>query len=99
MGWPPESTIQVETLPLVTVLDRHLADGSNFGFLNVDCEGFDLEVLKTNDWSRYRPWVIAVEDLTQARDSQVENFCLGQGYRLFAIAHVTKIFLREDLIA
>jgi hypothetical protein len=60
----------------------------------VDSEGVDLEVLKTNDWSRYRPWVIAVEDHTQACESEVESFCIGQGYRLFAQAYITKIFLR-----
>lgn len=93
LGETPESAIEVETLPLAAILDRYLPKDSMFGFLNVDCEGSDLEVLKSNDWSRYRPWVIAVEDHVRDHESKVENFCVEQGYRLFAQAHITKIFV------
>jgi hypothetical protein len=29
--------------------------------LNIDAEGMDLEVLKSNDWTRFKPKVILVE--------------------------------------
>jgi FkbM family methyltransferase len=96
MGAAPERTIEVETAPLAAILDRYLPEGALFGFLNVDCEGFDLEVLKSNDWPRHRPWVIAVEDHTRARGSEIESFCVGQRYQLFAQSSVTKIFLRQE---
>jgi FkbM family methyltransferase len=96
LGEAAKSTIQVQTLPLSVILDQYLPVGSMLGFLNVDCEGFDLEVLKTNDWSRFRPLVIAVEDYAQTRESEIESFCVGQGYRFFAQTYITKVFLRND---
>jgi hypothetical protein len=44
---------------LDAVLDRHLLAGQAIDFLSVDTEGFDLRVLRSNDWTRYRPrWVL-----------------------------------------
>jgi hypothetical protein len=86
----------VEALPLAAILDRYLPEDSTFGFLNIDCEGFDLEVLKTNDWSRYRPGAIAVEDHSLVQKSEISDFCTAQGYRLFAQAYITKIFLKNQ---
>lgn len=47
--------------PLASILDEH-AGGRRIDLLTVDIEGFDLQALQTNDWDRYRPEVICVED-------------------------------------
>ncbi len=52
----------VEVLPLSTLLERHVPAGTAIDFLNVDVEGFDHDVLSSNDWTRYQPAVIAVEE-------------------------------------
>ncbi|MCW5198181.1 FkbM family methyltransferase [Desulfobulbus sp. F3] len=31
-------------------------------FLSVDAEGVDLKVLKSNDWNKYRPYIVLAED-------------------------------------
>jgi len=52
-----------EMIPVSTmsdILSQHL-DGQTIDFLSVDAEGYDLAVLQSNDWSRYRPSVIIVE--------------------------------------
>lgn len=54
--------IPVPVLPLKEVLDRHLSKEQRIDFMNVDVEGHDLEVLKSNDWERFRPTVVVVED-------------------------------------
>ena len=59
---PIERTIPTEVVPLDEVLDEHLP-GRSIDFLTVDVEGMDVEVLESNDWSRFRPRVVAVEDL------------------------------------
>jgi FkbM family methyltransferase len=52
---------QVTTLaPLTEILDEHAKD-RHIDFLTVDCEGYDLIVLQTLDWKRYRPRLVCVE--------------------------------------
>ncbi len=46
---------------LSTLLDKHLPNDSKIDILNVDVEGMDYEVLKSNNWSKYRPSIIVVE--------------------------------------
>jgi hypothetical protein len=52
-------TKEVLVKPLRFVLDRYCK--CEIDFLNIDAEGMDLEVLKSNDWTRFKPKVILVE--------------------------------------
>lgn len=74
----------VRTLPLHTILREHLRTGEEITFLSVDVEGFDLEVLKSNDWVAFRPMLIVAECLETeliniAKDSVVK-FMRSVGY-------------------
>lgn len=91
-------TIPVKTLPLSEVLDTHLPKGQKIDFLTIDAEGFDLIVLQSNDWKRYRPKFVLVEDavdLLQLDDSEIYRFMVDAGYRLIAKTIRTMVF--EDL--
>ena len=55
---------RIPVLPLKTILDRYLPKGQKIDLLSVDAEGMDLEVLRSNDWKKYRPEMIIAEDLT-----------------------------------
>jgi FkbM family methyltransferase len=79
------SEIPVPTLPLAEVFDRHLPDGQSIDFLDVDVEGHDLEVLESNDWKRFRPRLIVVEDEgLDPRESAIIRMMKGHGYELCA---------------
>lgn len=93
LGEEPRETKVVKTLPLSKILERHLPSGDRFDFLDIDCEGHDLEVLKSNDWSKHRPFVLAVEDLTNEPHSETVCYCEEQGYDLVATLFITRIFL------
>ena len=56
-----ERVIEIPLLPLAEILDEHLPAGTDIDFLSVDVEGWDLEVLKSNDWTRFRPKVVLAE--------------------------------------
>ena len=59
--------------------------GQAIDFLNVDVEGHDLEVLESNDWKRFRPKVIVVEDeALDPRESQMVKNMNRHGYELCA---------------
>lgn len=63
-GYKLEDTRVVEVRSLADILEEH-AGGSRIDFMSVDTEGWDLEVLAGNDWSRWSPSVICVETATR----------------------------------
>ena len=92
---------EVKTMTLVEILDRHLPAGQSIDFLNIDVEGLDLEVLKSNDWAKYQPTVVLAEDLAlsnlrQLDSSPVVCYMEHQGYELYGRAVNTLIFRRVD---
>ena len=75
----------VGVLPLAEVLERHLPPGQYIDFMSVDVEGHDLSVLESNDWSRFRPKIVVVEDeQTEAESSDIVRFMKSQGYEVCA---------------
>jgi hypothetical protein len=66
--------------------------------LDIDTEGIDIQVLKSNNWEKYKPSVILVED----QDEEVENlenletykFLKPLGYRLIAKTISTAIYTK-----
>lgn len=93
-----ESVI-VPALPLVSILQEHLPDGTTIDLLTVDVEGADLEVLQSNDWSRFRPSVVVVEvlgsDLEALSDAPEILFLEGLGYAIHSKLH-NSVILRDQ---
>lgn len=65
-------------------------------FMSIDVEGYELPVLQSNDWSRYRPKVLVVEildfDLKRASEYPVHQFIIDEGYELFAKTYNTSFY-------
>jgi hypothetical protein len=81
------SRIEVSMYNLKTILDQNINKGDRLDFFDIDVEGFDLEVLKSNDWCKYRPKVILIEtNLTIQNDinSEIVHFLETVDYRLVA---------------
>lgn len=57
----PYKEYQVEIVTLKTLCDRYIKKGQNIQFLKVDVEGLEYEVLKGNDWQRFRPELLCIE--------------------------------------
>ncbi len=68
----------VEALPLRQVL--HGAGVRTIDFMSVDAEGLDLPVLRSNDWTRFRPTILVVK-INISRNAIV-TFLNKQGYGL-----------------
>ncbi len=50
-----------EVLPLSEVLEKYMPPDKEIDYLNVDTEGFELEVLKSFDILKWQPKIIALE--------------------------------------
>jgi len=88
----PDHTIQVECKRHSAILAQCLPPRQSIDFLTVDCEGNDLGVLRSNDWNRYRPRVVAVEDWDQESVSPICCYLSDQGYSLVITSKNTRLF-------
>jgi FkbM family methyltransferase len=91
-----QGDIEVERRTLADILAQHLPAGREVDFLNVDCEGADLDVLRSNDWARFHPGLVAVEDLAldleRVTESRIFRFLRPLGYRLVSHLHYTSLY-------
>jgi FkbM family methyltransferase len=80
------ATHKVRCAPLSTILREHSI--REVDLLTIDAEGFDLQVLKTVDWSSTRPQVVLAEafsrDLAELLDSELHAYMRARDYRLVA---------------
>ena len=63
-GFKHIDTKKVKTDRLVNVFDKYVGE-KRIDFLNIDVEGYEMNILNQNDWDRYRPNVIICEMLFQ----------------------------------
>ena len=94
------SQTQLPTQTLAKVLDDYLPNGQSIDFLSIDVEGVDYEVLTSNDWNKYKPNIILVEDLevsslANLNKSKTYLFLQDKGYILIAKTMRTLIFKLE----
>lgn len=79
----------LEAYPLGVVLEKYLPEGKQIDFMSIDVEGFDLQVLKSNNWIKFKPLVILVESLemesiNEFQKCEINIFLISKGYLLFA---------------
>jgi FkbM family methyltransferase len=94
LGETPTQRIPMTTRTLNALLDESLAAGTAIDLLNVDCEGEDINVLKSLDWTRWQPWLVCVEAHGDDDREQVTRFMQAQGYELVGRLLVTLVFRR-----
>jgi FkbM family methyltransferase len=92
--WPAQSAIRttVATRRLDSVLGQHRPVGE-IDLLDVDCEGHELAVLRSNDWDRFRPRVVLIESHPGSM-SDVGDLLSRLGYELLEQLELTLIFER-----
>jgi len=91
-----KKTIEVQVTSLEQILTVHLPQGMPINFFSIDVEGWDLEVLKSNDWSRFRPTFILVEsaqvEVVELSKSELYLFLESVGYTLISKLWKTSLF-------
>lgn len=75
---------QVRVNKLSDILGKYLK-GKKIDFMTIDTEGYDKEVLISNNWSKYRPKVICIESVKHqikklGEDTLLEDFLVKVGY-------------------
>lgn len=77
--------VQVEVMTMASLLDSRLPKGTSIDFMSIDVEGRELDVLGSNDWTRWRPECVLVEvdhsgpDLVAFMESVQYDYVLCNG--------------------
>lgn len=81
------STMKLKTQLLSDVLEKNISD-SRINFMSIDVEGFDLKVLKSNDWKKFRPELILIEvidfNINTLIESPINKWLQSVGYEFWA---------------
>jgi FkbM family methyltransferase len=81
-------TAKIRLERLDRILDQYLPKHQTIDFMSIDVEGFDLRVLRSGDWNRYRPEFVLVEALDfsiqTAAEHPIHRFMTGIEYELVA---------------
>ena len=91
----------VQTKTLQQILKQYLPSNQAIDFLSIDVEGLDYMILATNDWTKYRPKMLLVEDLASSLENSVESMVYKlmqkNNYEMYARTGNT-LFLKDSLI-
>lgn len=90
-----KSSIEIPSIGLTSVLDNYLKETDRLDFFDIDVEGFDMEVLQSNDWEKYRPKIIMIESRSNVKEditSKIVTYLNEKAYRL-----IGKTIIEGDL--
>jgi FkbM family methyltransferase len=89
---PDLTTIRVQVRRLDTILSRHAPDIREIDILAVDVEGWELNVMRGLDISKYRPKVVILENLFD--DAGYVSFMKDAGYFLWRHLEPNDVYVR-----
>jgi len=100
-GYKIVEIVEVKVMPLKKILEEYLPANTEIDFMNIDVEGMDFEVLKSNDWNKYRPKVLLIEvipanTIEDLLTNPISVFLKEKGYSLFAKCFNTCIFVDDE---
>ena len=86
---------KVKSYRLDAILSRE--NISNINIMLIDVEGSELEVLESNDWSKFRPECLIVEN-NRGRNAIIRKFLADKQYKFAARVWTSDdVYVRSDL--
>lgn len=87
-GFKLDSVSKIRVTSLVKVFKKYGI--RKIDFMSVDTEGYDLDVLRSNDWGKFRPKIVIVETVNTPG---VEKFMAENSYRKAYSNKLNSIFV------
>ncbi|MGZ5135256.1 MAG: FkbM family methyltransferase [Flavitalea sp.] len=89
----------IETTTLSAVLDLYCST-KKIDFMTIDVEGWDLPVLKSNNWNRFRPDIIVIEVFNPVKnppsETETGRYLASQGYYSYCNSPTNAFFVEAE---
>jgi FkbM family methyltransferase len=95
-----ERVVKMPLISINRIMSEYFPPGGP-DFLSIDIESLDLAVLKTLDFTRFRPKVMCVETLvstTSRMDPETTKFLASHGYEVRGMTIANTIYMDQTLI-
>lgn len=92
-----EQVVKIPLMNINAVIAEHFKTCPNF--VSLDVEGYDFDILKTFDFTAYRPEVFCLETIKYAQDNteqkipEIFDFMLSHGYMVYGDTYINTIFV------
>lgn len=101
IGYKQTGVVRLKIRKLSEILKRYSFNNDVIDFMSVDVEGSELDVLKSNNWDKYRPQLIIVEvfnvdDFNSANTNEITVYLKSKKYKLFVKTLSNLIYKNED---
>lgn len=89
---------RMKLISINNILETYFMSGLDF--LSMDVEGLDIEILKSWNFDLCKPKIICVETKASniEKSSDISDFLLTKGYKLFASTPINGIFVNSEFI-
>lgn len=98
--WKVSDVVEMESKTLSSIIQENMNPSQEIDLLSIDVEGHEMSVLKSLDFTKYRPKVVVMEihgfDLLNARDSEFVQFMDIRGYDLKFYATINAYFVDRN---
>ena len=96
-----ERVVDIATKPLAELLDEFLPEQQSIDFLTIDVEGLDFQVLRSNNWDKYLPKIILLENEMEIQEmigSDIDIFMQEKNYQLYAKTVKTFFYKHQSFL-
>ncbi len=89
--------VKIKLQNINDIVEQYFSQGLNF--VSLDTEGVDIDILKSFNFSKFRPQVFCVETIafdTQEKTTEVSEFMQTQGYFAFGETRINTIYVDQQ---
>lgn len=86
---------RVKTRTLMSLCEEHVPPDVPFQFLKIDVEGFEEQVLRGMDFSKWRPWIILVES-SYHTDPEWKSLILDADYQFALCDGLNRYYVARE---
>lgn len=97
------ATYQIPTIQVQEILETYFLQ--ELTILSIDLEGIEEKILEQIDFSRYKPWIIILENIPyrptlsiDEREYKGRQLLEKQGYTEYAFTGINSIYLDRDIV-
>ena len=105
-GREPSSIIDIPTLNVADILsssEEIIGVSKEINFLNLDIEGFEIDILNDLFSCKVYPWIICVEELGKVaetlKNGEIHRLMTNNGYILGSRTFLSSIYILKNIIS